>query len=204
MNSGQRRLRGWLITMMVLFGCDTAFEVGTAVQSGRQALLRKEAAQALPYFAEAARKDPNYVYRSAHFSEGIWTYVGRCQYAIGEYSQARQSLELALTKDKDDILARLYLGLTLYRSGGESRGQSELRSALQSLHDWIEDLLTRRSAESYWDPNKQIRSETKSTLALLSAPASDQASILANAEWLGAEVEEEIDRARRAESQGRG
>ena len=190
--------------MMVLFGCDTAFEVGTAVQSGRQALLRKEAAQALPYFAEAARKDPNYVYRSAHFSEGIWTYVGRCQYAIGEYSQARQSLELALTKDKDDILARLYLGLTLYRSGGESRGQSELQSALQSLHDWIEELLTRRSAESYWDPNKQIRSETKSTLALLSAPASDQASILANAEWLGAEVEEEIDRARRAESQGRG
>jgi len=202
----QRRwfLNGWVMMMGFLFGCDSAFEVGTAVQSGRQALLRKDPAQALPHFEDAARKDPNYVYRSAHFSEGIWTYVGRCQYAIGDFSQARQSLELALTKDKDDILARLYLGLTLYRSGGESRGQSELQSALHSLHEWIEHRLTSRPAETYWDPNKQIRSEIKKTLALMTAPNGDRASILTNAEWLGAEVEEEIDRARRAESQGRG
>lgn len=181
-----------------------AFRVGTAVQSGRQALLRKDCAQALPHFEEAARLDPNYVYRSAHFSQGIWSYVGRCQYATGALVPARQSLDLALTKDKDDILARLYLGATLLRSGDDRRGRDELRGGLQSLHDWIENLLGSRSAESYWDPNKQLRSEIKKTLALLAQVGGEHAQILTNIEWLGAEVEEEIERVRREESQRRG
>lgn len=204
MKHWRSRWRGWLMMMGIIFGCDTAFEVGTSVQSGRQALLRKDHAQALPHFEAAARKDPNYVYRSAHFSEGIWTYLGRCHYATGNFSQAQQSLELALTKDKDDILARLYLGMTLMRGADESRGQSELQSALQSLHDWIENLLTRRSAESYWDPNQQIRSEIKKSLALIAGPNADRTQLLTNAEWLGAEVEEEIERVRREESQRKG
>ncbi len=192
------------MVMGILFGCDTAFQVGTAVQSGRQALLRKEPAKALPHFEEAARKDPDYVYRSAHFSEGIWTYVGRCQYATGNFSQAQQSLELALTKDQDDLLARLYLGLTLLRNRNESHGQIDLQNALQSLHDWIENILTSRSAEAYWDPNNQIRSEIKKTLALMTGTSGDRTQILTNAEWLGAEVEEEIERVRREESQREG
>lgn len=158
----------------------------------------------MPYFEEAARKAPNYVYRSAHFSEGIWTYVGRCQYATGNFAQAQQSLELALTKDQDDLLARLYLGLTLLRNGHERRGQTELKQALQSLHDWIENILASRSAEAYWDPNQQIRTEIKKTLALMAATSGDPTQILNNAEWLGAEVEEEIERVRREESQRHG
>ena len=194
-----------VLLLALLWGCDDmAFRMSTAVQSGRQALLRKDCVQALPYFEDAARLDPNYVYRSAHFSQGIWSYVGRCQYAGGAWAQARQSLELALTKDKDDILARLYLGATLLRSGEAGRGQSELASALQSLYDWIENLLASRSAESYWDPNKQIRAEIKKTLALMAQPAGARAELLSNAEWLGAEIEEEIERVRREESQRKG
>lgn len=193
------------LLLALLAGCDDmAFRVGTSVQSGRQALLRKDCVQALPHFEEAARLDPNYVSRSVHFSQGIWSYIGRCQYAAGAFAQARQSLELALTKDKDDIIARLYLGATLLRSGDDGRGQSELSSALQSLHDWIENLLASRSAASYWDPNKQIRSEIKKTLALMAQPGGARAQVLANAEWLGAEVEEEIERVRREESRHQG
>lgn len=70
--------------MGIFFGCDSAFQARTAGQSGRQALLRKDPAQALLHLAEAARREPNYVYRSAHSSEGVWTYVGRCQYATGD------------------------------------------------------------------------------------------------------------------------
>lgn len=200
------RLRQILVMLLALvWGCDDmAFRVGNAVQSGRQALLRRDCVQALPHFEEAARLDPNYVYRSVHFSQGIWSYVGRCQYAAGALTQARQSLELALTKDQGDILARLYLGATLLRSGEDGRGQSELSSALQSLHDWIENLLASRSAESYWDPNKQIRSEIKKTLALIAQAGGARAPILASAEWLGAEVDEEIERVRREESQRKG
>jgi len=109
-----------------------------------------------------------------------------------------------LTKDKDDLLARLYLGLTLLRNGHESRGQTELLNARQSVHDWIENILTSRSAEAYWDPNKQIRSEIKKTLAHLAGTSRDRTQILTNAEWLGAEVEEEIERVRREESQRKG
>ena len=63
--------------------------------------------------------------------------LAKDQYATGNFSQAQQSLKLALTKDKDDLLARLYLGLTLLRNGHESRGQTELLNARQSVHDWI-------------------------------------------------------------------
>ena len=192
------------MVMAIFFGCDSAFQVGTAVQSGRQALLRKDPAQALPHFEHAARKDPDYIYRSAHFSEGIWTYVGRCQYATGNFSLAQQSLELALTRDQDDLLARLYLGLTLLRSGDQSRGETELQQALQSLHDWIENILTSRAAETYWDPNRQIRTEIQNTLALMTGTGGARTQILSSAEWLGAEVEEEIERVRREESQGKG
>jgi len=190
--------------MAIFFGCDSAFQVGTAVQSGRQALLRKDPAQALPHFEHAARKDPDYIYRSAHFSEGIWTYVGRCQYATGNFSLAQQSLELALTKDQDDLLARLYLGLTLLRSGDQSLGQTELQQALKSLHDWIENILASCAAETYWDPNRQIRTEIQNTLALMTGTGGARTQILSSAEWLGAEVEEEIERVRREESQGKG
>lgn len=192
------------MVMKFVFGCDTAFQVGTAVQSGRHALLRKDPARALPHFEEAARKDPNYVYRSAHFSEAIWTYVGRCQYAIGNFSQAQQSLERALTKEHDELLARLYLGLTLLRNGNDSRGQTELKQALQSLCDWIENILASRSAEAYRDPNQEIRTEIKKTVALMAQTGGDRAQILTNAEWLGAAVEEEIERVRREENQGDG
>ena len=60
----KRQWRGWFMVMAIFFGCDSAFQIGTAVQSGRQALLRKDPAQALPHFEEAASKDSNYVYRS--------------------------------------------------------------------------------------------------------------------------------------------
>jgi hypothetical protein len=64
--------------------------------------------------------------------------------------------------------------------------------------------LTSRSAENYWDPNRQIRSEIKNNLGFMTVANGDRAQILTNAEWLGAEVEEEIERVRREESQRKG
>ena len=48
MKNCEWRWRGWLMVMGMFFGCDTTIQVGTAVQSGRQALLRKDPAQAGP------------------------------------------------------------------------------------------------------------------------------------------------------------
>jgi tetratricopeptide (TPR) repeat protein len=80
----------WLMVMAWIFSCDS-YRVGRLVQSGRQALLKKDFEAALSYFEKAAKKDPQYIFEAAHFKEGIWTYVGRTQYATGRYAQARQS-----------------------------------------------------------------------------------------------------------------
>jgi len=70
------------------------------VQSGREALLKKDFEKALECFAEAAQKEPKYVVRSMHFSEGVWTYLGRTQYTTGHLVEARQPFERALITDK--------------------------------------------------------------------------------------------------------
>src|SRR5512140_807750 len=105
-----------LSVLLLLAGC-AAFTTGTQVTSGRLALLANDPGRALPYFLAAAQSDPNYVYRSVDFHEGIWTYVGRTQYATKRYAEARQSLERALSLDSSDLLAKLYFGLTMARSG---------------------------------------------------------------------------------------
>ena len=177
------------------------FHIGVLVQSGRQALLKRDFAQALSHFQDAAKKAPGYVYKAAHFSEGIWTYVGRAHYALGSLQTARQSLERALKESQDDHMARLYLGMTLLREGDRMRGLIETKIAMQGLHDWIERIVTGRPFDAFWDPNNQIRNELKKNIALVGESHIDRDKILASAEWLGREIEEEIERARRDESQ---
>src|SRR5688572_22725688 len=120
-----------------IFSCDS-YRVGRLVQSSRQALLKKDFEAALSHFEKAAKKDPRYIFAAPHFKEGIWTYVGRTQYATGRYAQARQSHGLALSTHEQDRLARLYLGLVLLRGGSELQGLAELRTGMQDLHDWID------------------------------------------------------------------
>ncbi|MSP41667.1 MAG: hypothetical protein EXR70_24550 [Deltaproteobacteria bacterium] len=109
--------------MAMLFGCDS-FQVGGLVQSGRQALLKKNFPEALGYFEHAAGKDPDYVYTSAHFKEGIWTYVGRSQYVTAGFAAARQSLERALKSAR-----RRLSGAALSRSGVGKKRRLDARFA---------------------------------------------------------------------------
>ena len=131
---------GWRILLFSLIclsaGC-ASYQVAGQLQTGRQALLINQPETALAYFLEAAKRDPDYVYQSMYFREGIWTYVGRSEYVLGRYNEARPSLERALAKDRDDNLARLYLGLTLARSGDTARGIKEIESAMKAIHDWL-------------------------------------------------------------------
>ena len=189
----------WLAVLLMLAGC-AAVNTATQVQSGRRALLVNDPERALPYFLEAAQRDPNYIYRSVHFSEGIWTYVGRTQYATQRYAEARQALERALSVDADDQLARLYLGLTLARSGDPSRGAKEILGAMRTIHDWLEYMERTRPFEAYWDPLREIRKAIEVHLA--SGPDNDlmiSERLIADAEWLGNKMEDEIERVRQDE-----
>ena len=173
--------------------------VTSKVQSGRQALLAKEYAKAVEYFEQAVIKDPNYVWESVHFREGIWTYLGRSQYATGAYDKARQSLELALSASNDDQLARLYLGLTLLKSGQEDKGREALSAAMKGLHDRIEDIERTWPHEALWDPGRDIRKELQRSLSGLQSGKADAASHVASGEWLGNEIEDAMERLRRTE-----
>ena len=189
----------WLSVILLLAGC-AAFSTGTQVQSGRRALLVNDPERALPYFLEAAQSDPNYVYRSVYFHEGIWTYVGRTQYATKRYAEARQSLERALSLDTTDLLARLYFGLTLARSGDGVMGTKEILEGMKGIYDWLEYMQRSRPFEDYWDPLREIRKAIEPYLPR--APGGDLVvpeGLVADAEWLGNKMEDEIERVRQDE-----
>jgi len=182
----------------------SACAVETKVQQGRMALLYGDPNAAIASFQSAAELDPNRFYFS-DFPQGIWTYVGRAYYIAGKYPEARQALERAISLHKDDNMAKLYLGLTLTRSGDRQRGLKEIEDGLRGLHEWL-DYVEQYAAFSYgqyWDPLKEIRFEIQNSLGMISGKEIDWQKLIASGEWVARKMEEEIDLARRQESQDR-
>jgi tetratricopeptide (TPR) repeat protein len=199
------RPKQWLGSALLIFlltAC-AAYQIAGQVQSGRQALLINKPEEALAYFQQAAQSNPNYIFESGLYKEGIWTYVGRSQYNLGRLAEARQSLEKALSIYPDDYLARIYLGLTLLRTGEDSRGLKELENGMKGLYDWLEYMNRTLPFSSFWDPLREIRSELEKDLKMVSNKDVDRHQLIASAEWLGQKMEEEIDRVRRDEQRFR-
>jgi hypothetical protein len=99
-------------------------------------------------------------------------------------------------------MAKLYLGLTLMRSGDRQRGLKEIEGGLKGLHEWL-DYVNQYSAFSYgqyWDPVKEIRAEIQNNLRMISGKDIGWQKLIASGEWVGRKMEEEIDIARRQES----
>jgi tetratricopeptide (TPR) repeat protein len=188
-----------LFSLVVFFSGCASFQVGTEFGSGREAYLAGNNDVALSYFQSTAQKDSAYTYYGYAFRQGIWSYVGRTQYATGNLPQARQSLERALSLNKDEDVARLYLGLTLVRSGDRQQGLKEIEGGMKGIYDQSEYITQafRFTLGRFWDPGREIRSAIQDNLAMLSGREVNVQTLLANGEWLGKRVEEEIDWARR-------
>jgi tetratricopeptide (TPR) repeat protein len=191
---------GRLVALLLLVGLN-ACGVAAQVQAGRQALLVNKNEEALGRFQEALEKDPDYVMRSGPFHEGIWTYVGRAQYSVGKFTEARRSLGRAVSLDNEDYLARIYLGLTLARSGDRPGGLHEIRVGMKALYDWLEYLTSTVQYGRYWDPSRDIRSQIEKDLAMISGAEFDWQKLIVDAEWVGKKTEEEVELARRDEQQ---
>src|SRR5262245_33736243 len=102
----------WLVlSLLISLSACTSMQVGSDMAAGRRAMLAGNNEAALGYFQNAAKLDPTYKYGTA-YKQGIYSYVGRSEYAIGRLPQARETLERALTANKEEDIARLYLGLT--------------------------------------------------------------------------------------------
>jgi tetratricopeptide (TPR) repeat protein len=191
-----------LLMVFFLSGCDS-FKIGGQFQSGRQAFLAKNYEEALTSFQQVAQSKPDYMFESVFYRQGVWNYIGRAQYHMGKFDDARWSLERALSVYQDDHLARLYLGLARARSGDSANGARDIQGGMKGLYDWLEYYESRRPFEAFWDPRREMRSAIEKDLAMTSGGRMDEQRLLANAEWLGERMEDEIDQVRRQQSRQR-
>ena len=112
-----------------LSACTTTVQVGGAFQAGRRALIGGDDEAALGFFQTVAESNPNFVFATGSSPrQSIWSYVGRAQYLTDQFPQARQSLERAISGDREENIARLYLGLTLIQEGDRQRGLKEIET----------------------------------------------------------------------------
>src|SRR6266404_7861454 len=189
-----------------LAGC-TSLLSGGDVQSGRQALLAGNNEAALGYFQSAANRDPNYIYATGSSpKQSVWSYVGRSEYLTGRFPQARQTLERALaSRNTDEDIARLYLGLTLAREGDRQRGLKEIESGMRGINGFLDYInqAQRFTIGQFWDPARDIRRAIQSDLAMISGKDLDWQRLTADTEWLGIRMEQESDLARRQEAESR-
>jgi tetratricopeptide (TPR) repeat protein len=182
--------------LICLSGC-AGIRVAGDVQAGRNALHTGRPHDAVSYFMRAAEVDPAYTlpYR---VRVSVLAYLGRAYYEIGRDEEALKALEKAISLNKDDSLAHLYLGLALLRSGDRNRGRKEVEAGLKGIHETLEHIGSDNVFGIFWDPTRVIRSNIETLGSKL-----DDAQLAAAALHIATDFEEEIDEARRDESMSR-
>jgi tetratricopeptide (TPR) repeat protein len=172
-----------MLSLSVVLSACANFQVGGYVQSGIQALLAGNNQTALSYFQAAAQQNPNYIY-SGQLNQGVLSYLGRAQYLNKDYAQARESLEKALTQNKTDNLARLYLGLTQARLGDNQAGLKNIEASMKRIDSWLNYLNGNFPGEG-WDPGGAIQSAIKDALAMISSGKVEWPRLFAYGESVG-------------------
>jgi tetratricopeptide (TPR) repeat protein len=181
-----------LLLFSVLLSACAAIRGGGEVDQGRQALLAGNNQAALGYFQQAEQADPSYMY-GTELREGVSSFLGRAQYLTGDYAQARQTLQKALSQHRGDNVARLYLGLTLYRLGDQKAALTNIQRGMTGINNWLDYLNTNFALEfgQGWDPGGTIRAGIKSDLAMISSGKIDWPKLIADGERLGIAIEQE-------------
>jgi len=184
---------GLLLIVLISVGSCATIQVSREVQSGRSALKLNQPKAALTHFEAAAAQDPNYTTRFTLLNTGIWTYVGRAYYAIGEKEKALASLKRAKDSSSNDYVGRIYLGLVMAQTGNARDGKAELEAGLKGLAAWLESLPGTGQEGERWDPGHRIANGISNLLKMVQAERPDWQGIAANVEWLGRVLEDEIE-----------
>src|SRR5258705_12366529 len=124
-----------LSLVIFLSGC-TPLQSSGEIEQGRQALFVGNNQAALGYFQQAAQADPNAVYGPT-LRNGVYSFLGQAQYLNGNYAEARQSLQKALSVHPDAHVARLYLGLTQDRLGDRQEGLKNIESGMSGTANFL-------------------------------------------------------------------
>lgn len=184
----------WIVFSVLFISSCSTFQIESDIAIGRKLLLSGEPEAALVSFQQAAKRDG--AYPGNLLGQGVLTYVGRAYYDAGKLAEARQAFETSLSRDDQDYLARLYLGLVLARNGNRARGAMELGNGLQGLNNTVEYIATHPPLGPFWDPRREIRSDIQRNISLLSPDKTDWGSLVPSLEALGKKIEREADLAR--------
>jgi hypothetical protein len=183
-----------------LSACSTTMQVGSPFQAGRRALIGGDDEAALGFFQTVAERDPNFVFTTGSSPrQSIWSYVGRAEYLTDRFPEARQSLERALSGDREENIARLYLGLTLIQLGDREGGLKEIESGMRGINSFLNNTQT-FSTGLFWDPNRDIRNAIQHNLEKISSEGLNWQQLIASTERIALQMERETDLARRQES----
>jgi len=193
-----------LFFLLIFAGGCATIQVSREVQSGRSALMLGQPKEALTHFEAAAAQDPNYTTRFTLLNTGIWTYVGRAYYEIGEKEKALASLKRAKDSSSNDYVGRIYLGLVMSQNGRRREGFAELEAGLKGLAIWLESLPDEGRDGQYWDTEHRIANGNSKLLKMVQVERPDWQSIATNVEWLGKALEAEIENVRDEYSEDEG
>ena len=105
---------------------------------------------AVGHFQRATEIDPNYTMGIGPMKEGVWTYLGRAQYASGDYKSAIKSLERARTSHPDDPFAPLYLGLAQAEDGDRQSAVKTTRRANRGSTTGSQTSTRYSADQDYW------------------------------------------------------
>ena len=186
-----------------LSACTTTVQIGGAFQAGRRALIGGDDEAALGFFQTVADSNPNFVFATGSSPrQSIWSYVGRAEYLTDQFPQARQSLERAISGDREENIARLYLGLTFIQEGDRERGLKEIETGLRGINDFLNNISRTQGFNigQFWDPNRDIRNAIQYNLEMISRESFSSQQLIANIERIALQMERETDLARRQES----
>ena len=183
--------------LLVVSGC-ASFQAKTELHNGRTALLRGMPLVAIPHLEQATASDGELMF--SPLGQSAWTYLGRANYEAKRYPPARQALERAIKLNRDDGLAKLYLGLTVVREGNPLSGKQELIGGLKNLAQTLDFIVYNTASGAYWDPGGKIRRELGAAQNELAASHENLDKLISRLENIGASLDEEIDQARRDES----
>jgi len=192
------------LSVSVLLSACAALQGGGDIAQGREAMFAGNYETALGLFQGAEQVDPDYVF-GTELREGVLSYVGRAQYLTGNYPQARQTLEKALSQDKDDNVARLYLGLTSARQGESQKGLQDIDAGMKGIYDFVNYIADnfRFSYGQDWDPGRDIRSAIEKDRAMIASGKVDWPTLIADGESIAMKIEREPDVVRREEERRR-
>jgi hypothetical protein len=118
-------------------------------------------------------------------------------------SAARAPLERAREIHSDDPIAALYLGLVLGRQGQRDRAIKELRAGLTGVKEWLEYADFNLPDGRFWDIDRRYRNHIDKTLETIATGEFAWSQLISDVEWLGAQLDEEVERARRREYRDR-